>query len=148
MASELHPPSQFSFDGDVANKWSSWKKQFDWYLKVTKKDKEDEIVQVGILITLLGPEGLRIYETFSWTAAGDENKIKKVLEKFDLHFQPRKSETFERYKFLTRHQRPGESCETFLLELQSLIATCDYSIQRDSILRDQIVIGVADNKTN
>ena len=116
-------------------------------MNATKKDKEDEIVQVGILITLLGPEGLRIYETFSWTAAGDENKIKKVLEKFDLHFQPRKSETFERYKFLTRHQRPGESCETFLLEIQSLIATCDYSIQRDSILRDQIVIGVADNKT-
>jgi hypothetical protein len=33
------------------------------------------------------------------------------------------------------------------LELQSLIATCEYDAQRESILRDQIVIGVADNKT-
>jgi hypothetical protein len=33
------------------------------------------------------------------------------------------------------------------LELQSLIATCEYNTQRDSILRDQIVIGVADIQT-
>jgi hypothetical protein len=66
---------------------------------------------------------------------------------FDAHFHPRKSQTFERYKFLTRHQREGESCESFLLELQSLIATCEYDTQRDSILRDQIVIGVSDIKT-
>ncbi|EFX72530.1 hypothetical protein DAPPUDRAFT_254351 [Daphnia pulex] len=71
----------------------------------TKKNKDDEDVQVGVLLTLLGQEGLRIYETFTWTTAGDENKIAPVLVKFDGHFQPRKSQTFERYKFLTRHQR-------------------------------------------
>jgi hypothetical protein len=147
MASELHPPSSFSFDGDLPSKWALWKKQFMWYLKATKKNKDDEDVQVGVLLTLLGQEGLRIYETFTWTTAGDENKIAPVLVKFDGHFQPRKSQTFERYKFLTRHQREGESCESFLLELQSLIATCEYNTQRDSILRDQIVIGVADIQT-
>ena len=63
------------------------------------------------------------------------------------HFQPRKSQTFQRYKFLTRHQREGESCESFLLEFQSLIETCKYNTQRDSILRDQIVFGMADVKT-
>lgn len=33
------------------------------------------------------------------------------------------------------------------MKLQSLIATCEYDAQSDSILRDQIVIDVADNKT-
>lgn len=60
---------------------------------------------MGVLITLLGHEGLRIYETFTWATAGDESKIAQFLAKFDAHFQPRKSQTFERYKFLTRHQR-------------------------------------------
>jgi hypothetical protein len=77
---------------------------------------------------------------------GDASKIAPVLAQFDVHFQPRKSRTYERYKFLTRHQRDGESCGAFLLELQSLIASCEYDAQRDSILRDKIVIGVADNK--
>lgn len=31
--------------------------------------KED--VQVGVFMTLLGHESLRIYETFTWTTAGD-----------------------------------------------------------------------------
>jgi hypothetical protein len=34
-----------------------------------------------------------------------------------------------------------------LLELQSLISTCEYDTQRYSVLRDQIVIDVEDIKT-
>ncbi len=147
MASELRPPQQFEFVGDLANKWSTWKEQFSWYLKATKKDKEDQVVQVGILITLLGSEGLRIYKTFAWTDPDDATVLTEVIKKFDSHFQPRKSQTYERYKFFTRRQNPGESCDAFLLELQSLIATCDFGTQRDSILRDFLTIGVADNKT-
>ena len=64
------------------------------------------------------------------------------------HFPPEKSQTFERYKFLTRHQREGQSCESFLLELQPLIETCEYNTQRVSILRDQIVFGMADVPDN
>lgn len=102
---------------------------------------------MGVLLIFLGHEGLGIYEKFTWIPAGDENKIAPVLAKSDAHFQPRKSKTFELYKFLTRQQREGESRESFLLELQSLIATCEYDTQRDSILRDQIVIDVEDIKT-
>ncbi len=93
MASDLHPPTSFSFDGNLPSKWALWKKPFEWYLKATKKNKEDEDVQVGVLITLLGHEGLRIYETFTWITAGDASKIAPVLAKFDAHFQPRKSQT-------------------------------------------------------
>ena len=48
---------------------------------------------------------------------------------------------------MTRYQRDLESCGAFWLELQALIASFEYDAQRDSILIDQIVIGVADNKT-
>lgn len=66
--------------------------------------------------------------------------------KFDALFKPRKSQTFERFwSFSLVMQREGESCESFL-ELQSLIATCEYDTQRDCILHDQI-ISVADIKT-
>jgi hypothetical protein len=44
MASELHPPSSFSFDVDVPSKWALCKKQFMWYLKAKKKNKDDEEV--------------------------------------------------------------------------------------------------------
>lgn len=36
-------------------------------------------------------------------------KITPVLDKFTEHFEPRRSEVFERFKFLRRHQMPGET---------------------------------------
>lgn len=60
----LKPPASFNFeDGDPAAQWDAWKNQFLWFLKATKKGKEDEVVQVSVLITCLGIEGARIYDS-------------------------------------------------------------------------------------
>jgi len=52
----------------------------------------------------------------------------------------------ERYKFLTRQHREGESCR-FCWSFSPSSPASEYDTQRDAILRDQIVIGVADVKT-
>lgn len=112
-----------------------------------EKGETDEEVLVGILLTLLGAEGLKIYDTFAWATADDAKKIKPVLDKFTLHFKPRSSEVYERFMFLRSHQLEGESCESWLLELRSLIKNCNYQGAAESILRDQLVLGVADSST-
>lgn len=121
--------------------------QFEWYIKATKSGENDEEVKVAILLTLLGAEGLKIYNTFVFAAVGDEKKIKPVLDKFKEHFEPSRSECFERFKFLSRHQGQNESCETWMVELRGLMKNCDYGDKADSILRDQLVMGVADPST-
>lgn len=60
----------------------------------------DEERLVGTLITLLGSEGLKIYDTFTFTIAADAREIEPVLDKFTTHFEPRRSKVFERLKFL------------------------------------------------
>ena len=104
-------------------------------------------VLVVVLLTFLGSEGVRIYETFVFVTVGDEKKIKNVLDKFTDHFEPSRSECFERFKFRKWYQAPGESCEKWLLELRSLIKTCNYGTITASTMRDQLVIGVADAGT-
>ncbi len=147
MASGLCAPAPFSFTGDLAAQWSTWKQQFEWYIKATKSGEDDEEVKVAILLTLLGAEGLKIYNTFVFAAAGDEKRINPVLDQFKEHFEPSRSECFERFKFLSRHQGQNESCETWMVELRSLMKNCDYGDKADSILRDQLVMGVADPST-
>ena len=97
------------------------------------KDKEEGI---GTLITLLGSEGLKIYDTFVFAAATDAKKIQPVLDKFTDHFEPRRSEVFERFKFLRRHQTSGETCDSWLISLRGLVKTCNYGTSVDSVLRD------------
>ena len=96
------------------------------------------------LITLLGSEGLKIYDTFTFTVGADARKIQSVLDKFTDHFEPRRSEVFERLKFLRRHQTPGETLDSWLIDLRGLVKTCNYGTSVDSVLRNQIVLGVAD----
>ena len=102
---------------------------------------------VAVLLTLLGVEGVKIYNTFTFATATDDKKIRPVLDKFKSHFEPRRSESFERFKFLRRHQKAGESCESWLLDLRALMKNCNYGTQAESILRDQLIIGVADTTT-
>ena len=123
------------------------KNQFNWFLKATKKDKEDEVVQVSVLITCLGIECARIYDSFVFADQADKLKIQPVLCEFDGHFRPQKSETFERFKFVSRRQAVDEPFDKFLLALKGLIASCNYDTQRDSLLRDQIVVGIIDSDT-
>ena len=89
MSSSLKSPEPFSFAGsDLAAQWGVWRRQFKWYILATRKDEDDEEVLVGVLLTLLGVEGLKIYETFIFANPDHAKQIDKVLDKFDLHFEP------------------------------------------------------------
>ena len=112
-------------------------------MTANNKNEEDGIG----LFTLLGKEGVRVYDTFTLGTEADAKKINPVIAKINQYFQPRKNQTFKRYKCFTRHQRSDESSKSFILALQSLIASFEFENQGDSILRDQIVSGVANSST-
>lgn len=145
----------FSFtDPEGASKWSIFKEQFENFLIATKRDQDPENVRVAILLkSLEGTEGLRVYKSFNFlvphpTTAGktvDEfKKITAVLKNFDEYFKPKTNQTMERYMLSTRSQAQDEPFESFLVDIHSLVATCDYGKQEDSILTDRIVLGVSD----
>lgn len=50
------------------------RRQFEYYILATRKAEKDEEVLVGVLITLLGVKGLKIFDTFVFATAGDEKK--------------------------------------------------------------------------
>jgi hypothetical protein len=150
MASSLKGPDPFDFmASDLATEWKQWRKRCEWFLIATRKADTDEEVKVGVVLTLLGKEGVRIYETFAFATAGDEKKIKPVLDAFDTFFKPLHSEVFERYKFKIRSQLAGESFDNWMLDLRGLIKNTNYTTLtaltiNDSMLRDQIVFGILD----
>lgn len=113
----------------------------------TRKTEKDEEVIVGVLLSLLGREGLKIYETFTFTDPLDAKKIAEVLDTFTDYFEPLKSEVFDRFCFHKRVQKPGESFDAWLVDLRSMVKTCNYGTEAvvKSVIRDQIVLGVAND---
>jgi hypothetical protein len=107
------------------------RRRFSWYLVATHNGlMVDDEQMVGVLITLHGSEGLKIYDTFVFDPASDARKIDLVLDKFTAHFKPRRSGVFERFKFLRRHQLPGETFDSWLIDLRGLVKTCDSGVIR------------------
>ena len=75
MASGLKFPYPFNFNApNLALEWDQWSRQFRWYILATRKDEEDEEVIVGVLLSLLGREGMKIYDTLPLTAAEAKKK--------------------------------------------------------------------------
>jgi hypothetical protein len=145
MAEGLRPPAPFSLtgEGEKRQKWDKWIEHYDFYMRATEKDKKSKAVQVAVLLTLLGEEGMEIYRTFTYEDPAHKDDIAKVKEKFKEYYTPRINVTYERYKFLKRKQADGEPFETFLTSLMNLASSCNYDgSEKNNIIRDQIVIGL------
>lgn len=123
---------------DLASEWRIWRRQFEHFILATREDETDQEVIVGVLITLLGSEGLKIFDTFVFATAGDEKKIIPVLDKFGNHFEPIKIEVFERFMFLRCHQLPGESFDSLVMCIRSMVKGCCYGATVDSVLRTRL----------
>jgi hypothetical protein len=147
LAASFRAPEPFSFSlAKLAVEWKLWRRQFEYYILVTRKDEKEEKILVGVLITLLGAEALKIFDTLVFATTGDDKKIKPVLDNFGDHFEPFKSEVFERFKFLRRHQLPGESFDSLIVYLRGMKKGYNYGTSVESVLRDQVVLGVGDSQ--
>jgi hypothetical protein len=113
-------------------------------MKATKKNKEEPATQVAVLLTAMGKEAISVYKTFCWAEDDDKDKLDTVLKAFDNYFKPKRNVIYERFIFLQRKQKPGETFESFYTDLLRLVETCDYHAEeKGNIIRDQVVMNIS-----
>ena len=111
-----------------------WKKSFEYYMNASGETEGGQ--KRAMLLHLVGQDAQDIFETFTDTGDSYDNAITK----FDDYFLPKKNDAFERHLFRKCKQNPGESIDSYVTRLKSLIKTCNYAadIQNDAI-RDQVI---------
>ena len=75
-------------------------------------------------------------------AQADQQDIIKVLEKLEVYCIGETNETYERYVFNKCDQQQGESFDSYLSALHSLIKICNFRTLQDNLLRDHVVLGI------
>ena len=91
---------------------------------------------------------MKIFNGFQFDTPEDRNNRTKIIEKFDQYTIGELNETIERYNFNSRNQEENESIDAYVTALCTLAKTCNFcDCMCDSILRDQIVLGVRDKHT-
>ncbi|XP_035690003.1 uncharacterized protein K02A2.6-like [Branchiostoma floridae] len=148
----LPVPKPVEMTGDVSENWEIFKDEWASYEIATEKNKKPKEIRVATLKTVIGRDCLDILRNLDIPAdpgqpdADPRQDPDKIIDALDKHFKPLKNTVYERYKFNTCEQAPGESIEVYVARLRKLVSTCEYGALKEEMLRDRIVLGICDNK--
>ena len=78
---------------------------------------------------------------------GENDKYEDIKTKLEGFCAPKKNETYERFVFRNTKQEEGEQFDSFLTKLKLHSKSCNYGDLRDGMIRDQIVYGILNKKT-
>ncbi|KAK3908785.1 hypothetical protein KUF71_019040 [Frankliniella fusca] len=154
------PPPVNLKTGNIQKSWDLFKQKFGFYLIAIGKTKASTEVKCALLMGVAGDDALEVYNAFAdklityKTNEQNEqvidtdysNNYDKVVEQFDLYAAEKKCVTGCRELFNARSQRKGESFQTWLTDIQTLVKDCEYAQISDSMLKDRIIWGTYDKK--
>ena len=99
--STLKTPKEFPFH--KPEEWGKWKARFQNYRVASGLGEKSQECQVSTLLYCMGEEAEGVLDATGITQA-NKKEYKKVLEKFDEHFQVRKNLIYEKAQFNQRKQ--------------------------------------------
>ena len=142
----MSKPNALSFEGNIAGNWTTFKKEFQFYMTVTELNNKPEDVKTSGLLTCVGEKARHVYYTFTFEAEDDATKLQHVIDKLDEYLNPRKNITFLRFKFFSYNQGESQLIDDYVTELKARSQHCEFEALRESLIRDKIVLGVQDKK--
>ncbi|KAK7105231.1 hypothetical protein V1264_016637 [Littorina saxatilis] len=125
--------------------WKLFKQMWQNYCIVSRLKDDDVPYSRALFLHTLGQEGLTVYNGLK---LDDNPTVKQIMDAFDDHFIGKRNETYERYVFNKRDQKPNENVEDYIATLRTLANTCNFcECLKDTLLRDRIVLGIQDGPT-
>ncbi|XP_061193379.1 uncharacterized protein K02A2.6-like [Saccostrea echinata] len=139
---KLNPPPILSLEGNLKENWRKFEQLFQIYLTASGMDDKEDKLKTNILLHLIGPDAVEIYNTFEFEDARNKLKLKPVLDKFKEYCNPRKNIIFERHIFNSRSQGPAEPIDSYVTNLKNKAKSCEFGEIKDSLIRERIVQGI------
>ena len=130
----IHPFSPHGESSQVAQKWSKWKKSFQYF--VTASGVRDDGRRKALLLHLVGQQTQEVFETLG---VADDATYQVSLDAFDGHFDMQRNVSFERSVFHNAKQKENESIEQYVTRLRRLAQYCEYNDIVEEQIRDQVV---------
>ena len=148
LQSNIPVPGKLDLRGNLAVNWKTFRRIWESYEIATHLNKQGSSLRVATLLSCIGSDVLDIFDGLSFDTEADRQDITKVLEKLEAYCIGETNETYERYVFNTRDQQQGESFDSYLSALRSLIKTCgNFGTLQDNLIRDRVVQGIRENST-
>ncbi|XP_071646588.1 uncharacterized protein [Temnothorax longispinosus] len=119
MASTSNIQTPEEFDFNKPELWPRWVKRFERYISVTGLSEKPDKDKINLLCYTMGEKSEEILIQVMPVITASTT-FAEVKQKLDSYFLPKKNVIFERFKFNSRVQEPGESVDSFVTTLYSL----------------------------
>ena len=146
---QLAPPKPLDLsNGNLAENYKFFEQSFKIYLSATGIEEKTDKQKAYVLLHVMGPEALKVYNGFTWRAAEGgtpaENKenFEDILKKFKEYCTRRSNISLERHKFYKRVQGATETFDNFYTSLCHLSKTCAFDNLTDEMVKDRILCGI------
>ena len=80
--SNLPSPKALIFDDNLTTAWKSWQTAWQRYEIATGVHKQEGIVRVSTWLSIIGEDGVKAHDTFTWNEDKNADDISQVLKKF------------------------------------------------------------------
>ena len=148
--SGIKPPLPFAVTDsrNLPDNWKLFKQKWKNYVTIVGLDTQPRSYQVALFLHTLGDDALRIYNGLPFESNEDTRTVNEIITAFDNFCVGEVNTTYERFVFNSRCQRDGESFDSFISSLRSLVKTCGYCDNCvDSLVRDRVILGIKDGTT-
>ena len=135
-------PLPRTFDG-LAPNWKKWCQRFNRYRVASGLAHKSEKGQVSIFLYAMGDCADDILATLSI----DEETVSFADIKTELnnYLGARRSVVVEQARFTKRVQKQSEAIDFFIQDLYTIAECCNFGTLKEELIRDRIVVGVADD---
>lgn len=134
-----------SFDGNVSDNWRRFKQSYNVFEAAAGYNEKSDEIRIAIFLNAIGEEGLELFDTFELTDP-QKKSYAEVVKAFENLCNPKKVVVYERFLFYSRDQKDGEPFNNFLVDIKKLVKTCEFGDTKDSMMRDRIILGIADKR--
>ena len=143
------PPSELDIDSlNLADVWKEWKEAWELYQISSGLHDKDDAIQIATIQSVLGTKARprRVLKTLP-NIPGDitQRTVAGILSALETYCVPQKNTTYERYVFRMTIQE-DRSFDIFVTDLRRRAEYCAFGAIKDSLIRDQIVVGINDPK--
>lgn len=154
MADGFRRPDPLVFDGNVAENWRKFEREYEIFIAAAHGDKPAK-TRAYIFLNLAGPEAIEREQTFTYapavitadgvvtTPAESREDPDCLIRKFREICNPEPNVIMERHNFNTRQQKPGETIEAYVSTLRNQAKTCNFGQLKDELIRDRLVCGIS-----
>ena len=140
-------PAALRTDGDLATNWTIWKQMWGNYAVISGLNTREADFKVAMFLHAIGEKGLKIFNGLQFETEAEKQDINVIIDKFDTFTIGERNETYDRYVFNNKKQEDDESIDAYVAELHTLAKHCNFQDLHDSLIKDRIVLGVADPST-